>query len=204
MVKTGIQEGEILVVGELDRFAGDMSTDIENMFEGRYKVRTSKDSRNIVERLKDRDHKLRLVVVDLDEKDIESLEVVRLIRSFDSELPIVVISETEDIRLAVEAAKSGAHDFISKPVTGGKIKEVIDDIEDQKEDIVSTSREALPGYIRMFISKVKNEMMTKGATLREATKDFEDRLVVFVLTKVKGDKVKASKILGLSDTLEDA
>ena len=195
-----VREGEILVVGESSELTERISKDIDKSFKGRYKVNTSKDSRQILERLKTESHKLRLVVVDLDEKDINPLQVLKVLRNFDKKLPLVVISETENINLAIKAAKSGADDFISKPVTRKEITEVIENIENiRQRQAGSAPFDNMPDYICNMITRVKNEMLNKRATLEEATSNFKNKLIVFVLTKVKGDKVKASKILGLSD-----
>ncbi len=46
---------------------------------------------------------------------VRGTELARRLRSAASELPVIVISGSGDVRLAVEALRGGAFDFIEKP-----------------------------------------------------------------------------------------
>ncbi|MFT4014564.1 MAG: sigma-54 dependent transcriptional regulator [Paracoccus sp. (in: a-proteobacteria)] len=56
-----------------------------------------------------------LVVTDLKLPGADGLSVVRHCAGLDSDLPVIVVSGHGDIAVAVEAMRSGAYDFITKP-----------------------------------------------------------------------------------------
>jgi len=57
-----------------------------------------------------------LVLLDLKLPDMSGLEVLKKIKEGFSEICVVMITAFGDIETAVEAMKSGAHDFVSKPI----------------------------------------------------------------------------------------
>ena len=58
--------------------------------------------------------------------DMNGIELLSRLRTIGSRLPVVVITAYADIRLAVEAMKAGASDFIEKPYTADAILASID------------------------------------------------------------------------------
>jgi serine phosphatase RsbU (regulator of sigma subunit) len=57
-----------------------------------------------------------LVLVDISLPDINGLEVIKRIRKKAEFIPIIVVTGTSDINIAIEAVRSGAWDYILKPV----------------------------------------------------------------------------------------
>lgn len=62
-----------------------------------------------------------IVLVDISLPDINGLEVIQKIRQFSDSTPIIVVSGTDDINVAIEAVRRGAWDYILKPVTNFRI-----------------------------------------------------------------------------------
>lgn len=66
-----------------------------------------------------RTQKFRLVILDLnfsiDTSGIEGMNLLKKIRDFDAELPIILITGWASIALAVQGMKLGANDFVNKP-----------------------------------------------------------------------------------------
>lgn len=63
-------------------------------------------------------HPLDLVVTDYSMPDIDGIEVIRLLKGMDhlAELPIVVVTATEDMAVRYQALDAGAADFLTRPV----------------------------------------------------------------------------------------
>lgn len=57
-----------------------------------------------------------LVLTDFRMPDMNGLEVVRSIRKFNPEIPVIVITAFSDTKDAVEVMKEGAFDYLAKPV----------------------------------------------------------------------------------------
>jgi len=62
-----------------------------------------------------------IVLVDISLPDISGLEVIQRIRIKSESIPIIVVSGTDDINVAIEAVRRGAWDYILKPVTNFQI-----------------------------------------------------------------------------------
>jgi two-component system C4-dicarboxylate transport response regulator DctD len=66
-----------------------------------------------------------LVVTDLKLPGMDGLAVVRHCAELDSGLPVIVISGHADVAVAVEAMRSGAYDFVTKPFGPERLIEVV-------------------------------------------------------------------------------
>jgi DNA-binding response OmpR family regulator len=56
-----------------------------------------------------------IIVTDLDMPELSGLDLIRLIREIDSEIPLLVISGMKESRHRVDALQAGADDYLTKP-----------------------------------------------------------------------------------------
>ncbi|HEX6532851.1 MAG TPA: response regulator, partial [Nitrospira sp.] len=70
-------------------------------------------------------HALDLAFLDVSMPRLNGLEALKLIRKRWPNLPVVVVTAYGTIRLAVEAMKEGAVDFITKPFEQGQIDQTV-------------------------------------------------------------------------------
>jgi FixJ family two-component response regulator/putative methionine-R-sulfoxide reductase with GAF domain len=61
------------------------------------------------------------LILDIHLRDLNGLEFIRELPSLNITIPVIATSGTADISMAVEAIKSGAIDFVSKPFNGAKL-----------------------------------------------------------------------------------
>lgn len=66
-----------------------------------------------------------VVVVDMYMPQMHGMALLKIIKSVDSDIPIIVITGHGDIPMAVEAVKLGANDFLEKPINPGQLLELI-------------------------------------------------------------------------------
>jgi two-component system C4-dicarboxylate transport response regulator DctD len=66
-----------------------------------------------------------VVVTDIRLPGIDGMELLAQLLALDADLPVVLITGHGDISLAVQAMKSGAHDFIEKPFAPDYLVEVV-------------------------------------------------------------------------------
>ena len=85
-------------------------------FEG---VLTCQDGRDVPDLLRDRN--ITVVVLDLNMPDLPGLELLSFLQQEFPEVAVIVMTGTDDIETAVECMKSGAFDYIVKPVEGGRL-----------------------------------------------------------------------------------
>lgn len=65
------------------------------------------------------------VIAELDIPEIMGIEVLRKLKESKSETPVIVVTTCKSVSLAVEAMKSGAYDYITKPFNADELKLVI-------------------------------------------------------------------------------
>jgi DNA-binding response OmpR family regulator len=69
-----------------------------------------------------------LLLLDLRMPEMDGLEVLHTLRSFDLDLPTVIITAHGDVPHAVEAMKYGAIDFLQKPIKPAELRQIVTDI----------------------------------------------------------------------------
>ncbi|MFH2068237.1 MAG: sigma-54 dependent transcriptional regulator [Candidatus Omnitrophota bacterium] len=67
----------------------------------------------------------RLVILDVVMPDMDGLAVLRKIRQFNPELPVIMLSAVDRVKTVVEAMRLGAVDYIAKPFESEELKLVI-------------------------------------------------------------------------------
>lgn len=137
-----------------------------------------------------------LLIIDMGRPDTENLELLRLVRNLDSRIPIVVISVINTVEMAVETMKLGMNNYLTKPLNVDELKKAVEELLDKVE-----VHHPLPLDVEITIDEVKEDMLAKGASLREAGEGFEKKLLKIVLEKVNGDRHKAANFLGMDDEI---
>lgn len=85
-------------------------------------------------------HALDLVFLDVSMPRLNGIEALKLIRKRWPNLPVVVVTAYGTIRLAVEAMKEGAVDFMTKPFEQGQIDQTLTTITDRMGQRVDITR----------------------------------------------------------------
>ena len=73
--------------------------------------------------------KPKLVLTDIKMPGIDGIEVLRRIKTIDSQAEVIVITGHGDMDSAIAALQHGASDFITKPVRGDKLRLALDRAE---------------------------------------------------------------------------
>ncbi len=66
-----------------------------------------------------------LVVLDVDQLESNPLDLARQIRLESADVPLIILSSSSDKDLVVRAMRTGAYDFVAKPVTAAGLREVL-------------------------------------------------------------------------------
>lgn len=66
-----------------------------------------------------------VVISDIRLPGADGFELLRKVRYFDGEVPVILITGHGDIRMAVDAMHSGAYDFLEKPFSSDRLTEVV-------------------------------------------------------------------------------
>jgi two-component system response regulator HydG len=85
-----------------------------------------------------------LVLMDVRMNKMGGVEALKKIRKMDKELPVVMMTAHASVNTAVESLKSGAYDYLSKPLDIEELKiiinKAIDHINLKKENILLKKR----------------------------------------------------------------
>jgi len=110
------------------------------------------------------DSKFDLCLTDMNLPDGDGLEVVQLIAKHYPQLPVAVITAYGNMDIATAAMKGGAFDFLAKPVSLERLKQLIDDgfgISQQKPS-ESSSEELIGGSPLMQSLRVQIEKLARS------------------------------------------
>ena len=88
-----------------------------------YDVHTAEDGEQALTILND--HHIDMVVTDLRMPKIDGMELLRRVRAMDEELPVVIITAHGTVDNAVEALKTGAFDYITKPFDQTEVRTIV-------------------------------------------------------------------------------
>ncbi len=80
-----------------------------------YKSTIAKNGHEVLYHLKEQDD-IDLVLLDLGMPEMGGFEALEKIREDHPDLPVIIVTSSEDLKDAVNAMKLGANDFISKPI----------------------------------------------------------------------------------------
>ncbi len=72
-----------------------------------------------------KDHKFNVILTDFRLPDFDGLELISEIQKINPEIPTILMTRYGDIRSAVNAIKSGAYDYITKPVNPDDLLSII-------------------------------------------------------------------------------
>src|SRR5262245_59781191 len=88
----------------------------------------ARQARELVER-----HDPDIVISDVVMPEISGLELLRDLKSGNSQRPVLLVTAQGSINMAVEAMKEGARDFLTKPLDFKNLKALLDDAEREIE-----------------------------------------------------------------------
>ncbi len=88
-----------------------------------YDVHTAEDGEQALTVLAE--HHIDMVVTDLRMPKIDGMELLRRVRAMDEELPVVIITAHGTVDNAVEALKTGAFDYITKPFDQTEVRTIV-------------------------------------------------------------------------------
>lgn len=88
-----------------------------------YDVHTAEDGEQALSVLNE--HHIDMVVTDLRMPKMDGMELLRRVRAMDEELPVVIITAHGTVDNAVEALKTGAFDYITKPFDQTEVRTIV-------------------------------------------------------------------------------
>ncbi|WKN30641.1 sigma-54 dependent transcriptional regulator [Porifericola rhodea] len=97
-----------------------------------YETKTASDSATAIDILKS--HKCDLVLCDFKLPDLNGLELIQKIKVINPEAALLVITGYSDVKVAVQAIKLGAYDYVTKPLYPDEILMTIEQALNSKKN----------------------------------------------------------------------
>ena len=146
---------------------------IKRVLEGdRYEVETCRSGHLAIERLQGKEYGL--IITDLKMPGMNGIEVLKAVKALQPDIPVIIITGYASIDTAVEAMKSGASDYISKPFAPDLLLEKVQNALSQRSmtpvEIRPDSEVSLQHGFHQFIGesmemqKVYQRIMRVAAT----------------------------------------
>ncbi len=89
-------------------------------------------------------HEIELALLDYRLPDGDGIEILQFIRIHKGRVPVIIMTSLNDVRLAIKAMKSGAFDYISKPINKEELLMVLKDAMKKKSQPFSSSMIGVP------------------------------------------------------------
>lgn len=165
-----------------------------------YEVNTAESGQEGIALLKTQGYDL--VLLDIRMPNMSGTEVLRIIKDIDEAVPVVIITAFPTVKNAVDCIKLGAVDYLRKPFTAEKIKQVIKQILDRKEITPqnTNNHEACIEYAKKCINERKfdesMEYLKKAISLN--IDNAEPFNILGEVFELKGDMVNAKKYYGIA------
>ena len=142
--------------------------------------------------------KVDLVILDLMMPKLNGIEIIKEVRKNEEYLPVIVISGTGSINLAVEAVKQGADDFLSKPITNFErleisIEKVLDKALLVRE--ISEHRKNLESLVKIRTAQLESKNKELGKININLEEEISKRKVA--------EKIVKKGVLNIISALED-
>lgn len=94
----------------------------------RFAVEEAFDGVNAIEKIKSQDAQKRIydiVILDVDMPRMNGLETLKAIKEFDPGIIVIMLTAHATVDVAVQSVKDGAYNFLSKPISGDDLVELI-------------------------------------------------------------------------------
>ena len=85
----------------------------ETILEGRFEVLTARSGKDALDKIAK--ESINMVFLDIAMPDMDGMQVLRKIKEYDENLPVIMATATDSARKAVEAMQLGASNYITKP-----------------------------------------------------------------------------------------
>lgn len=85
----------------------------ETILEGKFEVLTARSGKEALDKITK--ESINLVFLDIAMPDMDGMQVLRKIKEYDENLPVIMATATDSARKAVEAMQLGASNYITKP-----------------------------------------------------------------------------------------
>ncbi|MDY7032360.1 MAG: response regulator [Thermodesulfobacteriota bacterium] len=110
----------------------------EILMEGGYCVDTAEDGVDALAKVK-KDN-FDSILCDIWMPGMNGIDLLKEIKKYDPTLPVVMITGYPDVRVAVEAIKEGASDFIAKPVRMEQVEIIIEKLVKERELLLENAK----------------------------------------------------------------
>lgn len=147
----------------------------------KYEIDEAFDGVNALEKVKAGDYNL--IVLDVDMPRMSGLDALKAIKEYDPSIIVIIMTAYANINDAVRAVKNGAYNYISKPVKGDELVQMLDnalaahnlislmansapvlEMEKGRKIIGNTAQMQKVFYIIDRLSKVDTPVLIRGAS----------------------------------------
>jgi two-component system, response regulator, stage 0 sporulation protein F len=158
-----------------------------------YCISTAKSGEEAIEIIKNENQNL--VILDIRMDGIDGIETLKVIRSIDNTIPVIMVSVIDTLRTVVRSIKLGASDYFDKPFDINGLKKSIKEVMANNEyhsDKLKSENHILPMDIEQFISDSADNMSEENIRLKNALRRFSERYIDLISSKFKNEFIKYS------------
>ncbi len=107
-----------------------MRESMEMLLKEEYNVKTAKSGREAISHIKNQ--RIDLVLLDIRLPEIDGIEVLKLIKSHDDSIEVIMVTAVITVKKAVEAIRIGAYDYVTKPFDIGSLQQQVEKVLEKR------------------------------------------------------------------------
>lgn len=145
-----------------------------------------------------------LVILDIRMPKLSGTELLKIIKGIDKKVPVLIITAFPTIKNAVECIKMGAVDYLRKPFTTKRIKEVVENIMKRDTLVENNDYDSLIESAKKSINNLyfDNALKYLKKAISINVEDGEPFNLIGIIYETKNDFYKAYKYYNIALQLE--
>ncbi|MGL1934560.1 MAG: response regulator [Fibrobacterales bacterium] len=195
-----MEESRILIVEDVAQNRTLLRSTVLKDFEHVFEAANGREALEILET----EHSIDIILLDLIMPEMDGIEFLRNLNNRDKDIPVLVLSSTSEIKMAIDSLRLGARDFLEKPYNKElilkRVEDLLSDREDvQQSDVLFVGEDFSYGELQNIFDD-KKENIFVVSTFDEAIELLENAFYGVMITDLSNNKDAIRQFL--SEVLE--
>jgi DNA-binding NtrC family response regulator len=183
-----MEDPRILIVEDVEQNRKLLRSSVLKDFKHVFETANGKEALELLET----ERSIDIILLDLIMPEMDGIEFLRNLNNRDKDIPVLVLSSTSEIKMAIDSLRLGARDFLEKPydkkVILKRVSDLLNDREDvQQSDVLFVGEKFSYGELQNLFDE-KKENVFVVSTFDEAIELLENAFYGVMITDLSNNK----------------